>query len=77
MQIPGFTGEKSLYTTENHYQSMAASSSTAVVAVPAAIDSCNRCKHLTGCARFRCYCLCSGGDWSPGGGPHFPCGECF
>ena len=75
MRIPGFTGEMSLKPAGNHYQ-RTATQSAVTGAVPATIDPCKRCSHLTGCARFRCFCQCNGGIWVPGGGPHFPCGEC-
>lgn len=77
MRIPGFAAEISLCATENHYYSEN-NESEGAGGVAAAFDLCSRCSHLTGCAKARCYCICNGGDWSPGHfGTHFPCGICF
>jgi len=79
MRTPGFTAEASLYRAgTNHLSSGSRGTSDFDGVIPMQFDLCNRCKHLSGCAQARCYCICNGGDWSPGHfGSHFPCGICF
>jgi hypothetical protein len=79
MSIPEFAAEASLYKAGTYYQNTGVGgTSDAQKGITIALDPCNRCSRLSGCAQARCYCLCYGGDWSPGHfGPNFPCGICF
>lgn len=79
MTMPGFAAQASLYEAGMRYWT-GGSGATADAngSIVMAQDPCSRCAHLYGCAKARCYCICYGGDWSPGHfGSHFPCGICF
>ena len=80
MKIPGFTAEASGYPAGMYYQADGSSGSSGAEGIIMALnlDPCRGCAHLAGCAKARCYCICYGGDWSPGHfGSQFPCGIRF
>jgi hypothetical protein len=76
MKIPGFNAESSLYRAHARYRSIGNSraSLTAERSIGAAqalwgngFDECSYCDRLSGCAKQRCYCSCSGGWVIPSG----------
>jgi len=61
MNMPGFTAEASVYKVKGSYYTASApnrASGMREVVGLAGLDDCDRCSHLSGCARKRCFCEC-------------------